>query len=100
MEGQSACPVLFVDGAPVEESCSGVFSIVDADQLVGQPRREEGLHRVRVIAQRAHGNAKGGRGREQEVINAKLMQNQWVNRHSNQYRRCKKLYMIISYRST
>ena len=99
MEGQSACPVLFVNGTPVEESCSGVFSIVDADQLVGQPRREERLDRVRVIAQRAHGNAKGGRGREQEVINAKLMQNQWANRHSNRYRRCKKLYMIISYRS-
>ena len=59
VKGQSACPVLFVDGAPVEERCSGVSSLVDADQLVGQPRGEEGLHRVWVITQCAHGNAKG-----------------------------------------
>ena len=58
MKGQSACPMLFVDGTPVEERRSGVSSLVDADQLVSQPRREEGLHRVWVITQRAHGNAK------------------------------------------
>ena len=58
VKGQSACPVLFVDGAPVEDCCSGVSSLVDTDQLVGQPRGEKGLHRVRVITQRAHSNAK------------------------------------------
>ena len=59
VKGQSARPMLFVNGTPVEDRCSGVSSLVDADQLVGQPRREEGLHRVWVITQRAHGNAEG-----------------------------------------
>ena len=56
VKGQSARPVLLVDGTPVEQCGSGV-SLVTTDQLVSQPRGEKGLHGVRVISEGAYGNA-------------------------------------------
>ena len=81
MKGQSACPVLLVDGTPVEQ-CGSVVSLVTTDQLVGQPRREKGLHGVRVISEGAHSNAiSTGRARNMQKLMVKSSQQlvRWVN---------------------
>ena len=56
MKGQSAGPVLFVDGTPDEHGRGGV-SLVTADQLVVHPGGEERLQWVRVVSQCTHCNA-------------------------------------------
>lgn len=55
VKGQSACPVLLVDGTPVEQCGSGV-SLIATDQLVNQPRGEKRLHGVGVVTEGAHCN--------------------------------------------
>ena len=68
MKGQSACPVLLVDGTPVEQCCSGI-SLVATDQLVSQPRGEKGLHGVWVISEGAHSNAISiGKARSMKMV--------------------------------